>query len=149
MSAAQPTAAREPAAVHVGVLSILAEAGLYIALERGYFAEEGLTPDFTTFDTGAKAIPALATGQVDASGGAFSPGFVNATQRGVGVKMVGSLSSYEEGSNAGFIMVRREVADQRRDPRLGGPARPHDRRAARPAHGAATSWWRAPWGRVG
>jgi NitT/TauT family transport system substrate-binding protein len=112
VSAAQPTAAREAVPVQVGVLSILAEAGLYVALERGYFAEEGLTPEFTTFDTGAKAIPALATGQVDASGGAFSPGFVNATQRGVGVKMVGSLSSYEEGWNAGFIMVRKDIADQ-------------------------------------
>ncbi|HLH22324.1 MAG TPA: ABC transporter substrate-binding protein [Chloroflexota bacterium] len=109
--AAQPAGAPEPTTVHVGVLAILAEAGLYVALERGYFADEGISPDFITFDTGAKAIPALATGQVDASGGAFSPGFVNAVQRGVDVKMVGSLSSYEEGFNSGYLMVRKELAD--------------------------------------
>ncbi|HZS01940.1 MAG TPA: ABC transporter substrate-binding protein [Chloroflexota bacterium] len=108
---AAPPAAREPATVQVGVLAILAEAGMYIAQERGYFAEEGITADFITFDTGAKAIPALATSQVDASGGAFSPGFVNAVQRGVDVKMVGSLSSYEEGFNSGYLMVRKELAD--------------------------------------
>lgn len=110
-AAAQPAAAREPAAVRMGVLAILAEAGMYVALERGYFAEEGITADFVTFDTGAKAIPALATSQVDASGGAFSPGLVNAVQRGVAVKMVGSLSSYEEGFNSGYLMVRRDLAD--------------------------------------
>jgi NitT/TauT family transport system substrate-binding protein len=109
--AAKPAAAREPATVHVGVLAILAEAGMYVALERGYFAEEGITADFITFDTGAKAIPALATAQVDASGGAFSPGLVNAVQRGVDVKMVGSLSSYEEGFNSGYLMVRKDLAE--------------------------------------
>jgi NitT/TauT family transport system substrate-binding protein len=109
--AAPPAAAREPATVRVGVLAILAEAGMYLALEKGYFQEEGLTADFITFDTGAKAIPALATSQADASGGAFSPGFVNAVQRGVDVKMVSSLSSYEEGFHSGFFMVRKELAD--------------------------------------
>ncbi|HEY7067688.1 MAG TPA: ABC transporter substrate-binding protein [Chloroflexota bacterium] len=109
--AAPAAPAREPATVHIGVLAIIAEAGMYIADERGYFAEEGLIPDFVTFDTGAKAIPALATSQADVSGGAFSPGFVNAVQRGVDVKMVGSLSSYEEGFNSGYIVVRKELAD--------------------------------------
>ena len=104
-------AGREPTTVHMGVLAILAEAGMYVALEKGYFQEEGLTADFIVFDTGAKAIPALATAQVDASGGAFSPGFVNAVQRGVDVKMVGSLSSYEEGFNSGYFMVRKDLAD--------------------------------------
>jgi NitT/TauT family transport system substrate-binding protein len=109
--AVPPAAAREPTTVHMGVLAILAEAGMYVALERGYFAEEGIDADFITFDTGAKAIPALATSQVDASGGAFSPGLVNAVQRGVDVKMVGSLSSYEEGFNSGYLMVRKDLAD--------------------------------------
>jgi len=95
----------------MGVLAILAEAGMYIAQERGYFAEEAINADFITFDTGAKAIPALATSQVDASGGAFSPGLVNAVQRGVDVKMVGSLSTYEQGFNSGYLMLRKELAD--------------------------------------
>ena len=42
----------------MGVLTILAQAGMYIAQERGYFAEEAINADFITFDTGAKAIPA-------------------------------------------------------------------------------------------
>lgn len=63
------------------------------------------------FDTGARAIPALATRQVDVGGGAFSPGFVNATLRGVGVKLVASISTYEPGANSGFFMVRKELTD--------------------------------------
>lgn len=102
----------EPATVHVGVLSILAEAGLYVALERGYFREEGLAAEFITFDTGAKAIPALATGQVEVSGGALSPGFINATQRGVGVKIVASLSHYEPGYHSGYFLLRKDLADR-------------------------------------
>ena len=52
-----------PLTVRMGVLGILAESGVYIALERGYFAEEGIAPEFTTIGTGARAVPAMATGQ--------------------------------------------------------------------------------------
>jgi NitT/TauT family transport system substrate-binding protein len=95
----------------MGVLGILAESGVYIALERGYFAEEGITPEFTTIDTGARAIPALATGQLDVTGGGFSPSYVNAALRGVGMKIVAGISRNEPDGNSGFTVVRKDLID--------------------------------------
>src|SRR5215204_4215299 len=39
-------------------------AGVYIALDRGYFREAGLDVMLETFDVSEKAIPAIATNQV-------------------------------------------------------------------------------------
>jgi NitT/TauT family transport system substrate-binding protein len=100
-----------PVAVPTGVLGILAEAGIYLAAARGYFAEEGIAPEFTTIDTGARAIPLLATGQLHASGGGFSPAYVNAAQRGIGIKMVAALSRNEPDGNSGWTVVRKDLTD--------------------------------------
>src|SRR5581483_405320 len=112
--AAAPAAAgplSPPATVRMGVLGITAEAGVYIALERGNFTEQGIVPDFTTLDTGARAIPALATGQLDVTGGGFSPAYVNAALRGVGMKMVAGISRNEPDGNSGFTVVREDLID--------------------------------------
>ncbi len=97
--------------MQTGVLGILAEAGIYIAMARGYFAEEGITPEFTTIDTGARAIPLLATGQLQSSGGGFSPAYVNAAQRGIGIKMVAALGRNEPDGNSGWTVVRKDLTD--------------------------------------
>jgi ABC-type nitrate/sulfonate/bicarbonate transport system substrate-binding protein len=67
----QPASAADTP-VHIGVIGILAEAGLYVAQERGYFAQEGLSVEFIKDLYGPNAFPALATGQIDAVGGAPS-----------------------------------------------------------------------------
>jgi NitT/TauT family transport system substrate-binding protein len=95
----------------MGVLGILAESGIFLAAARGYFAEEGIAPEFTTIDTGARAIPLLATGQLQASGGGFSPAYVNAAQRGIGIKMVAALSRNEPDGNSGWTVVRKDLTD--------------------------------------
>jgi NitT/TauT family transport system substrate-binding protein len=100
-----------PVAVQTGVLGILAESGIYIAAARGYFAEEGIAPEFTIIDTGARAIPLLATGQIQTSGGGFSPAYVNAAQRGIAIKMVAALGRNEPDGNSGWTVVRKDLTD--------------------------------------
>ena len=97
--------------VHIGVIGILAEAGLYVAQDRGYFAQEGLAVEFIKDLYGPDAFPALATGQIDAVGGAFGPEVVNAIQRGIHVKLVAGMNSYIPGWDAGFLTVRKELID--------------------------------------
>jgi NitT/TauT family transport system substrate-binding protein len=101
--------------VKIGVIGILAEAGLYVAAERGYFAKEGLDVEFVKGMFGPDAFPALATGQIDAVGGAFGPEMINAVERGVNVRLAGGLSSYVPGFESGFLMVRKDLADQVKD----------------------------------
>ena len=51
--------------VKIGVFGILAEAGLFVAQERGYFKQEGLDVEFLPGMVGAEAFPALATGRIE------------------------------------------------------------------------------------
>ena len=98
--------------VKIGVFGITAEAGLYIAAGRGYFKQEGLDVEFLPGMVGAEAFPALATGRIDAVGGSFSPGVINAARRGVRVKLVLGMSSYAKDWNAGHLMVRKALVDE-------------------------------------
>ena len=111
----QPPLANAADKVKIGVIGILAEAGLYVAAERGYFAKQGLDVEFVKGLFGPDAFPALATGQVDAVGGAFGPEMINAIERGVNVRLAGGLSSYVPGFESGFLMVRKDLADQVKD----------------------------------
>jgi NitT/TauT family transport system substrate-binding protein len=100
--------------VHIGVIGILAEAGLYVAAEHGFFKEEGLDVTFLKDMVGPDAFPGLATGQLDGVGGSFGPELVNGVQRGVRIKMVAGLNSYISGWDAGSLTVRKELVDSGR-----------------------------------
>ncbi len=104
-----------PAKVKIGIYGILPEAGLFIAQERGYFAAENLTVEFIANAAGPEALPALVSGELDAVGGAVTPGVVNATKRGIPIKMVTSTSSWEDVGNSSFFLIRKELADKVKD----------------------------------
>src|SRR5205085_11392784 len=61
-SAVQPLS--PPVRVKLAGVGIAAEGGFFIAMERGYFAEEGLDVDYTLFRSSADMIPSLATGEM-------------------------------------------------------------------------------------
>jgi NitT/TauT family transport system substrate-binding protein len=52
--------------IKVGVLPVLGVAPFYIALEKGYFKDEGLNVTEEVFKSGADAIPAMTGGSIDA-----------------------------------------------------------------------------------
>lgn len=52
--------------IKVGVLPLLGVAPFYIALEKGYFKDEGLNVTPEVFKSGADAIPAMTGGSIDA-----------------------------------------------------------------------------------
>ena len=108
----QPPAAATADKVRIGVIGILAEAGLYVGVERGFFAKEGLDVEFLKDVYGPDAFPALATGQIDAVGGAFGPELINANQRGIKVRIAAGINSYVPGWDSGFLMVRKALIDQ-------------------------------------
>ncbi|MFM9971685.1 MAG: ABC transporter substrate-binding protein, partial [Burkholderiales bacterium] len=101
----------KPQAVRIGVIGILAEVGLYVAVEQGFFASEGITVEFKRDMTGADGFPALATGQIDATGGSYGPELINAVQRGINVKLVAGMNSYVPGWDSGYLTVRKELVD--------------------------------------
>ena len=108
----EPSVGRGGAPVTIQVVGTIAEAPMYIAAERGYFAEEGISPQFITFDSAAKAIPALSTGQIDVAAGVLSAGLFNAVDRGIGIRVVAPQSEMRGCAHSGtWMLVRKELAD--------------------------------------
>jgi NitT/TauT family transport system substrate-binding protein len=80
-------AAPEQPEITVGVLPIADVAPVYLAVERGLFADEGLTVTVELVQGGAAAIPALVAGDLDVSYGNWVS-FLLANQEGIELRAV-------------------------------------------------------------
>ena len=61
---------------------------VYIAIERGYFAAEGITTDIENFRTPPETAPEIATGQLDIGLQGVSPALFNLLARDTGARVV-------------------------------------------------------------
>ena len=77
----------------------------------GYYAEQGLKVKFVRFDSAAKMIPSLGSGEVDVGSGATSAGLYNAVKRGIGIKIVSDKARNAKGYGFQAIMVRTDLID--------------------------------------
>ncbi len=98
---AQPP--RTPTPLKVATQRLATDAALYIAQERGYFAEQGLAVQLEDITTGQGSIPPLAAGQLDVGVGAVSSGLFNATARGIDIKLVATKGSVGTDPQGAFI----------------------------------------------
>ena len=97
--------------VDVGIGGSASDAPLYIAQEKGYFADEGLEVNLIVLDTGAKIIAPLATGELQVGSGALSVGFYNALERGVGIRIVADRGHTESGYFYQSVFIRKDLVD--------------------------------------
>jgi NitT/TauT family transport system substrate-binding protein len=95
-SAASERPALERTEINVGVLPIADVAPVYIALDRGLFAEAGLTVTTEVMQGGAAAIPAIQGGDLDIAYGAW-PSFLIANQNGIPLRAIADGVSATEG----------------------------------------------------
>ena len=111
-TAAGPASA--PILVQIGVTGSVADAPLYIAQERGYFRDVGVTTELVQLDSGARMVPALSTGQLQVGGGAPSLGLFRSIQRELPLVIVADRVQSRPGYPATTMVVRTDVADQLR-----------------------------------
>lgn len=90
---------------------INADAGVFLAMEKGFFREQGLAVEPTYFSSSAGLqMAALTTGELDAGSGSISPAIYNAVAGGVNMRVVASKSRVGP-RGSGRYMVRRSLLD--------------------------------------
>src|SRR5688572_20200881 len=98
------TASAQDEKVKIGLLMINADAGVFLAIERGYFKEQGIVVEPIYFSSsGGPQMAALSTGELDAGSGSISPGIYNAVAGGVGLKVVAAKSRVGPKGSGRFI----------------------------------------------
>ncbi|WP_433512084.1 ABC transporter substrate-binding protein [Nonomuraea sp. CA-143628] len=95
----------EKSEIKVGALPIPDAVSLYIANEKGFFKEEGLTVQPVTITGGAVAIPQVKSGALDISQTNYVSTFL-AASRGDKLKLV--ADAYQAGPNTFNIMVPKD-----------------------------------------
>jgi NitT/TauT family transport system substrate-binding protein len=95
----------------IGTIGASSDAPFFVADKKGYFADEGLKVKFIRFDSAAKMIPSLGSGEVDVGSGATSAGLYNAVKRGIGIKIVADKARNAKGYGFEAIMARKVEVD--------------------------------------
>jgi NitT/TauT family transport system substrate-binding protein len=82
--------------------------GLYVAMDQGYFAAEGLDVTLDRAGSAAEVYPQLAAGRYDVAGSAAGPSLFNAVHRGVRLKVVADQSSIppQYVATSGIVIAR-------------------------------------------
>lgn len=109
--ASQPTATPRPVTVRFGSPGAVSDAGVYVAIDKGYFKEQGLDVQIQSFQSGPMLIAPLAGGELEVGGGVISTGLLNAIDRGVAMKIVATKGSSTKGFEFSRITVRKDLID--------------------------------------
>jgi ABC-type nitrate/sulfonate/bicarbonate transport system substrate-binding protein len=111
-AAYQPTPLSPPVSLKAGLIGSTSDAGIYIAIEQGYFEQEGLRVEPEIVASTSVMVGSLAAGQLDVLGPPSAASIFNAAARQVPMRMVadkGSTPSTEWDFVA--LMVRKELVD--------------------------------------
>ena len=101
-----------PMVVKAGYLGQnMSNAGLFIAAEKGYFQEQGLSSDLIPFDAGTRMVPALATNEIQVGAGSAGSGLFNTVHRGIHNKVVADKGSGPPGAGWQAMIVRKPLYD--------------------------------------
>ena len=109
------TAAAEP--VKIGDLGILADAPFYIAIEKGYFAAEGVEVKLERFQSAAQATAPLSQNQVQVVGGGVSAGLYNAFARDWPVRIVMARTRDMAGFSSDTLVLSNTLKDKIKSPK--------------------------------
>lgn len=97
--------------VKLGDLPAISNAGIYIAMEKGYFQQRGITVDIERFASAGKMTAPLATGQLDVSVGSPSAGLFNSIAGGMDFKIVADKGQVRPGYDFTPLIVRKDLID--------------------------------------
>lgn len=102
--------ARAADVLRIGLLHTLSPAPLYIAMERGYFRDEGLDASFRFFEAAQPIAAAAVSGDIDVGITALTGGFFSLAGRGT-LKVIGGGLHEQKGYEGTAILVSRKAYD--------------------------------------
>lgn len=105
------TARAQEEVVKLGDLFAISNAAIYIAIEKGYFKEQGIRNEITNFASAAKMLPALTAGEIEVSVGTASAGLFNAIAAGAPYRIVADKGQARAGSGYVLLAVRKDLMD--------------------------------------
>ncbi|WP_019818969.1 ABC transporter substrate-binding protein [Saccharomonospora saliphila] len=99
--------------VDVGYVQLPIFAPLFVAQDKGYFADEGIQVNLEKVKSGQDAIPLASSGKLDAVLAGFSAGMFSAINSGLDVKVVGSMGVADGDTERppSALVVRQELID--------------------------------------
>ncbi len=109
--AGAPALGSELTPVSVGITNSASDVSLFIAHKRGYFRDEGLSVSFVPFNSAARMIAPMASGDLDVATGAISAALFNAIGRGIDIRIVADKNSTPLGRGTQPLLVRRDLVE--------------------------------------
>jgi len=106
------TTEQESVCLKVALLPFLSFAPFFIAVEEGYFAEQGLEIEFIRFRTDGEYLIPLSQGMIDVAGGVVTAGFLNALARGMNLQIVADKGHVRKGGGYAGMLVRKDLWDK-------------------------------------
>ncbi|MCA1410957.1 ABC transporter substrate-binding protein [Bradyrhizobium sp. NBAIM20] len=88
----------------IGVAKLASAGPVFIAIERGYFQEQGFEPSLKYFEAAQPIAVAAASGDIDIGATALTAGFYNMAAKGV-LKIVAAQSHEEPGYQSNAIIA--------------------------------------------
>ncbi len=100
--------------VNIGVTNSATDVGFFIAHKKGYYRDEGIDAQFIVFDSAARMIAPLASGDLDVGAGGISAGLYNAVGRGIDIRMVADKNSTPPGRASTKLLIRKDLIESGR-----------------------------------
>ena len=111
---AAPAIGQGLAKVRLGVPNAATDVGYFVAHARGYFKDEGLDVEIIPFDSAARMIAPMASGELQVAAGGPSAGLYNGVARGLDIRMVSDKSKNVTNRSSVHVMVRKDLMDSGR-----------------------------------
>ena len=106
-----PVAQAQEDVVRLGENLAISNAGIYIAIEKGYFKAQGIRNEISVFASAGKMVQALAAGELEVSLGSPSAGLFNAIAQGAPYRIVADKGQARTGTGYILLTVRKDLVD--------------------------------------
>ncbi|HWG04246.1 MAG TPA: ABC transporter substrate-binding protein, partial [Beijerinckiaceae bacterium] len=97
--------------VSIAIIGGASDVGFYVADAKGWFHDEGIEVEMTPFDSGARMIAPLSTGELDVGSGALAAGLYNAFERDITMHVVADKGRNTKAISFQGLVVRKALLD--------------------------------------